>query len=51
MEADEEENIYRDNPIEDMIAAYDYHINTRDLPDLFVEESVNDFIANLNDWD
>ena len=30
---------------------YDYHINTGELPELFDESSVDDFIADLNDWD
>ena len=34
-----------------MMADYDYHINTGDLHELFDETSVDDFIANLNDWD
>lgn len=34
-----------------MMVDYDYHINTGDLPELFDESSVDDFIANLNDWD
>lgn len=29
---------------------HDYHINTGDLPELFDDEAINDFVANLNDW-
>lgn len=42
---------YSGNPVDDMMVDYDYHINTGDLPELFDESSVDDFIANLNDWD
>ena len=58
---DYEDNEYGENAVEDMIADYDYHINTDDLPELFDESSVDEFfadgkalrddIANLNDWD
>ncbi len=48
---EEEYNDYGENTVDDMIVDYDYHINTDDLPDLFDESSVDDFIANLNDWD
>ena len=27
------------------------NINTGELPELFDDKSVDDFIANLNDWD
>lgn len=48
----ENENIkYGENAVEDMITDYDYHVNNGELPELFNEESVDDFIANLNDWD
>ena len=42
---------YGENSVDDMMVDYDYHINTGDLPELFDESSVDDFIANLNDWD
>ena len=48
---DNEYNEYGENPFDDMMADYDYHVNTDDLPELFDETSVDDFIANLNDWD
>lgn len=47
----DEYNEYCENSVDDMIADYDYHINTGELPELFDESSVDDFIANLNDWD
>lgn len=34
-----------------MMTDYDYHVNIGELPELFDKESVDDFIANLNDWD
>ena len=42
---------YGENTIGDIMTDCDYHINTGELPELFYEESVDDFIANLNDWD
>ena len=48
---DYEDNEYGENSVDDMMIDYDYNINTRDLPELFDESSVDDFIANLNDWD
>lgn len=51
---DYEDIEYGENPVEDMMVGYDYHVNTvntGDLPDLFDESLVDDFIANLNDWD
>ncbi len=40
-----------ENAVDDMMTGYDYHVNTRELPELFDESSVDDYIANLNDWD
>lgn len=48
---DSENADYGENPVEDMMADYDYHINTGELPELFDDESVDYYIANLNDWD
>ena len=48
---DYEDNGYSENPVDDMMVDYDCHINRGELPEFFDEESVNDFIANLNDWD
>lgn len=48
---DNEYNEYGENPVDDMMTDYDYRVNTDDLPELFDEPSVDDFIANLNDWD
>lgn len=45
------ENEYGENVVNDMMVDYDYHVNTGDLPELFDESSVDDFIANLNDWE
>ena len=39
------------NLVDDMTVDYDYQVNTVELPELFDEASVDDFIANLNDWD
>jgi hypothetical protein len=48
---DDEDNEYGENSIGNMMTDYDYHANTGELPELFDESSVDDFIANLNDWD
>lgn len=48
---EDEYNDYGENAADDMTADYDYLINTNVLPELFDESSVDDFIANLNDWD
>lgn len=48
---DYEEKEYGEDTVEDLIADYEYLINTGKLPELFDESSVDDFIANLNDWD
>lgn len=48
---DNEYNEYGENAEDNRMVDYDYHINTGDLPNLFDELSVDDFIANLNDWD
>ena len=42
---------YSENFVDDMMVDYNYHVNTGDLPELFDESSIEDFIANLNDWD
>lgn len=47
---DYEDYEYGDNPIGDKEVDYDYHVNTSEQPELFDETSVDDFIANLNDW-
>ena len=57
---DYEDNEYGESAVDDIMADYDYHINTGDLPELFDESSVDEFfakgkalrdnIANLNDW-
>ncbi|WP_289742294.1 hypothetical protein [uncultured Duncaniella sp.] len=48
---DENYNDYGDNAVDDMMVDYGYHINTGDLPEIFDESSVDDYITNLNDWD
>lgn len=45
------ENEYSQNPVEDMWTDLDYHINTQEPPELFDDETMDDFVANLNDWD
>lgn len=48
---DNEYNEYGENLVDDMMVDYDYHVNTGELPELFDESSVDDFIANLDDLD
>lgn len=48
---DNEEENYDNNPVGDMMTVDDDHTCTGELPEIFDEDSVNDFIANLNDWD
>ena len=48
---DYEDNEYGENAVDDMMTDYDYHINTGELPELFDESSVDNYIANLDDWD
>lgn len=48
---DYEDNEYDDNLIEHMMVNYDCHMNIGELPELIDEKSVDEFIANLNDWD
>lgn len=57
-----EDSEYGENPVDDMMTDYDYHINTEELPELFDESSFDEFstewnalsddMANLNnrDW-
>lgn len=45
------ENEYGENAVDNMMVDYDYHVNTGELPELFDELSVDNFISNLNDWD
>lgn len=46
---DYEDNEYGENSVEDMMVDYDYHVNTDELPELFDDSSIDNFIANLND--
>lgn len=48
---DYEDKEYGENTIDDMMIDYDYQVNTGELPEILDESSVDDFIANLNDWD
>ena len=48
---DYENKDYGENPVEDMWTDYDYQVNTGELPELFDDEAMDDFVANLDDWD
>lgn len=48
---DYEDDEYGENPVDDMMVDHDHHVNTGELPELFDESSLDDFIAGLNDWD
>ena len=42
---------YNGKVVDDMMIDYDHHVNTGELPELFDESSVDDYLATLNDWD
>ena len=42
---------YGEETVEDKSVDCGHNVNTSELPELFDGESVDDFIANLNDWD
>lgn len=46
-----EENNPTSDSGEDMMADHDCHVNTQTYLELFDRESVEAYIANLNDWD
>ncbi len=48
---DIEENDCGYDSIEDIMEDYDCELSVRRLPELFDDESVDAYIANLNDWD
>lgn len=48
---EESDNEYGENPVDDMMTDYDFQINTGELPELFDEQSIDDFIANVNNCD
>ena len=42
---------YNGDTEHDMWVDFTYQVNTDELPDLFDDKAVNDYINNLNDWD
>lgn len=46
-----EENNPASDSEEDIMADHDCHVNIQTYPELFDRESVDAYIANLNDWD
>lgn len=42
---------YNGDTIHDMYVDSDYEINTGELPDVFDDAALDEYIANLNDWD
>lgn len=48
---DNEEAGHGQDSAEDIATDYDYHVSIKKWPDLFDDESVDTYIANLNDWD
>lgn len=36
---------------DELITDCDHHVNVKKLPELFDDESVDAYIAQLNDWD
>ena len=47
----EDLDIYNGDTIHDMYVDSDYQINTGELPEVFDEADLDDYIDNLNDWD
>lgn len=45
------EEEYGHDSVNNMLTDFDYHINTEEWPELFDDESLDDFIVNLNDRD
>lgn len=51
MDYNDDNITYGDISVEDMMTDSDYHVNIHGMPELLDDESVDNFIANLNDWD
>ncbi len=46
-----EVNENRDTLADEIMRDFDYPISTGEIPELIDDSSIDDFIANLNDWD
>ena len=44
-------NNYNGDPQHDMWVDFDFNENTGELPEVFDEDSLDNYIYNLNDWD
>ena len=44
-------NDYNGDPQHDMWVDFDFNENTGELPEVFDEDSLDNYINNLNDWD
>ena len=44
-------NTYNGDPAHDGWVDYDYNENTGELSDVFDDTDIDQYIANLNDWD
>ena len=44
-------DIYNGDAVLDIEVAFDFHINSGELPDCFEDSDIETFIDNLNDWD
>lgn len=42
---------YNGDPVHDMYVDADYEINTGELPYVFDDDSLDDFVDELDDWD
>lgn len=42
---------YGEVPVDDMLTDFGYHINTGEMPELFNDEVMNNFVASLDDYD
>ena len=47
----EDLDTYNGDTIHDMYVDSDYEINTGEIPEVFDEADLDDYIDNLNDWD
>ncbi|MCM1141547.1 MAG: hypothetical protein NC453_23495 [Muribaculum sp.] len=51
MEYYDDLDTYNGDTIHDLYVDSDYEINTGELPEVFDETDLDDYIDNLNDWD
>lgn len=47
----EDLDTYHSNTAHDMWVDFSHHENTGELPELFDDDTLDEYIDNLNDWD